>query len=331
MLDSTDAVVPGARVTLINQATKDGRHTVSNGEGFFSFPGLVPGDYTVRVEATGFSNFEQTGIYILPGDKQYLSQVRLKVGAASESVTVEASAATITTVDSPEKSAVITSQDMKRLGTDGRNATELLKTLPGFAIRGANKVNNQAGYDPNVQTIANSATGNYGANGMAPQTGGMSISSDGAQIIDPGDMGASVATVNMDMVQEVKIQTSNFGAGTAKGPIVINAIGKSGSQATHGSAYLYTRDGGVSVFAEWWNASMTRFLRQGLQGNDASGKLDTYFLCRHIELRDTKAANLAGSQFLRRRFGRGAALPARLQHCSHCRKIALGRSACVGS
>jgi hypothetical protein len=258
VLDVTDAVVPGAHVVLTNQATRDVRHTLSNGEGFFSFPSLVSGDYLVRVEAAGFSRFEQTGIHVLPGDKQYLSRIRLKVGTASESVTVEASATSINTVDTPEKSAVITSDDMNRLGTDGRNATELLKTLPGFAIRGANKVNNQAGYDPNVQTIANSATGSFGANGMAPQTGGMSITSDGAQIIDPGDMGASVATVNMDMVQEVKVQTSNFSADTAKGPIVINAIGKSGSQTTHGSAYLYARDGSMNSMESYLNAQNSK-------------------------------------------------------------------------
>ena len=121
-----------------------------------------------------------------------------------------------------------------------------MKILPGFSIRGANKVNNVPGYDSNQQSMFNSATSSFGANGMPPQSGGVSLTSDGAQIIDPGDMGASVATINMDMVQEVKVQTSNFGADTAKGPVVINAVGKSGSEQYHGSLYTYVRDGSMN-------------------------------------------------------------------------------------
>ena len=73
-------------------------------------------------------------------------------------MTVEAAGSAVITVDSPERSATITSSEIKRLGTNGRNATELLKILPGFSIRGANKVNNVPGYDSNQQSMFNSAT-----------------------------------------------------------------------------------------------------------------------------------------------------------------------------
>lgn len=257
VLDTTGAVVPNAKVALINQATKDQRQTVSNRDGFFSFPGVTAGDYSIRVEYQGFRPFELKGVHVLPGDKQYLSQIKLSVAAANTSVDVEANSAEVLTVNSAERSSTITSEDMKRLGTDGRNATELVKTLPGFTVRGANKVDNRPGYDPNVQSIFNSATLGYGANGMAPQTGGVGLTSDGAQIIDPGDMGASTATINMDMVEEVKVQTSNFGADTAKGPIVISAVGKSGSERYHGSAYLYARDGSMNSWDSYLKANKT--------------------------------------------------------------------------
>ncbi len=55
-------------------------------------------------------------------------------------------------------------------------------------------------------------------------------------------MGATTANINMDQVQEVKVQTSNFGADEAKGPIVINTVGKSGGSAYHGSLYTYARN-----------------------------------------------------------------------------------------
>jgi hypothetical protein len=44
------------------------------------------------------------------------------------------------------------------------------------------------------------------------------------------------------MTAEVKVQTSNFGADSAKGPVVVNAVGKSGTSSYHGEAYFYARD-----------------------------------------------------------------------------------------
>src|SRR5664280_2416966 len=81
-----------------------------------------------------------------------------------------------------------------------------------------------------------------GANGSAPSSGQVNVVTDGVQIIDPGNMGAATANINMDQVQEVKVQTSNFGADEAKGPIVINAVGKSGGSDYHGGLYMYARD-----------------------------------------------------------------------------------------
>ena len=69
---------------------------------------------------------------------------------------------------------------------------------------------------------------------------------------DPGDMGASVGNINMDMVQEVKVQTSNFGADSAKGPVVINAIGKSGGSSYHGTVYFTVRNG-IFNANDWQN------------------------------------------------------------------------------
>jgi hypothetical protein len=48
--------------------------------------------------------------------------------------------------------------------------------------------------------------------------------------------------VNPDMTQEVKVQSSNFGADAPQGPVVINVISRSGSAQFHGQAYLYTRN-----------------------------------------------------------------------------------------
>jgi len=52
--DPTGAIVPGAKVTATNTATNVSRETVTNSEGIYAFPSLVPGPYVVRIEASGF-------------------------------------------------------------------------------------------------------------------------------------------------------------------------------------------------------------------------------------------------------------------------------------
>jgi hypothetical protein len=238
--DTADALVPGAKVTLINEASKATRDTTSNGEGFFNFLAVQPATYSIRVQREGFESWKVTGIEVHPGDSLTVPKINLKIGAIVESVTVTAQAAGVT-LDSPEHSTLITSADIARLSTTGRDALELVSMLPGFTLNAGTGLSN-TGADYNTTSFGAAQVGSYGSNGAAPQQGLVSITSDGAQVIDPGDMGGTTATINMDQVQEVKVQTSNFGADEAKGPIVINAVGKSGGAAYHGGLYMYARD-----------------------------------------------------------------------------------------
>jgi hypothetical protein len=83
---------------------------------------------------------------------------------------------------------------------------------------------------------------------------------DGAHILDNGCNCGATATVNGDFVSEVKVQTSNFGADSAKGPVVVNVIGKSGTQAYHGQVSMYARDGALNS-VDW--AFHNQMVRQG--------------------------------------------------------------------
>ena len=250
VVDATGAVIVNAQVVLTDEATKAIRQTISNGAGFFSFSAVMPANYDLKVAAKGFKTWSLAGIHISPGDKRDVTRVEMVLGANIEQVTVEATTAGVDIVSSPEKSSTITANDIERQSTVGRNALELLRILPGMSMRTG--MDNKPGFDPTQQAIWNAPTNTYGANGMPPTTGGISISSDGAQILDVGNMGATISTVNMDMVSEVKVQTSNFSADTNKGPVVINAVGKSGSQSYHGAGYFYARNA-VMNSNDWFN------------------------------------------------------------------------------
>ena len=156
---------------------------------------------------------EGDGIEVLPGDSLTVPKIKLAVGKVMESVVVTAEVAGVT-LSSPEHSTLITASDINRLSTTGRDAAELVSILPGFTLNAGANIQNQW-LDYEQMGFSSGNMGSFGANGAAPQQGLVNITADGANVIDPGDMGAQVSNVNMDQVQEVKVQTSNFGADEA--------------------------------------------------------------------------------------------------------------------
>jgi hypothetical protein len=246
--DTADALVPGAKVTLVNEANKGTRTTTSNDAGYFFFAAVQPAIYRLQISREGFESWTVTGIEVHPGDSLTVPKIKLAVGKVVESVVVTAEVAGVA-LNSGEHSALITTGDINRLSTTGRDVSELVSVLPGFTVNaGADIQNEGAGGTNGYQTMGfgSGQVGAYGANGAAPQQGLVNVTSDGANVIDPGDMGGQISNINMDQVQEVKVQTSNFGADEAKGPIVINAVGKSGSDAFHGGVYTYFRNAGLN-------------------------------------------------------------------------------------
>lgn len=242
VVDPTGALVPNAAVTMRDEASGIERKTVTNNDGFFSINAIQPGNYTVSIDARGFEGWKESGVHFDPGDNRNLPNINLKVGSSTETVTVQATGAEITPVDSGEKSIVIGQQLLQDVQIQGQNAAEFIKILPGFAMTGG--TTNSASFDATQgEHTGAGPVGSFSANGQ--RTAALDITSDGAHVVDPGcNCGQAVNTVT-DMTAEMKILTSNFSAENAKGPVVISAVGKSGTSQFHGEAYLYARN---SVF-----------------------------------------------------------------------------------
>ena len=80
-------IVPGAEVTLVNEATNAKRSTISNAEGEYAFPNVLPGTYTVTASISGYKKIESRGLVI--GTQTFITlDLTLEVGAIEESVTV---------------------------------------------------------------------------------------------------------------------------------------------------------------------------------------------------------------------------------------------------
>ena len=238
--DPTGAVVAGATATLTNQVSGAKRSTISNGDGMFSFSAVPSGDYSLSVTATNFKGSTQTGIHLDPGDNKSIPDILLSVGPTSETVTVEQSVGSLP-LDSGQLSSTITSTDLDRLSIVGRDATELQRTLPGFAIRNLGSTN-QA---PDFSQVQIGQPTPYASNG-AP-VAGISLKLDGANLTDAGNFGSSLQNLDDSFVSEVQVQTSNFGADQSNGPVVITGVTKAGTAKYHGSLYTFARVYGLNA------------------------------------------------------------------------------------
>ncbi|MBZ5666292.1 MAG: carboxypeptidase-like regulatory domain-containing protein [Acidobacteriia bacterium] len=246
--DSSGAVVSGAKVRLIMDATGTARESSSNSTGFFSLIGVPAGTYSLRVEGKGFVPFVQSGVVLHINDQIDLKQIALKVAGGAATVEVTAAPAEIIPESSGDVSYTLTAKQLDNLSIIGRNAVELLKILPGAQNSGGwNGV-----YDPQT-TSFNTGAGAYTVNGTRFDQ--MAVVSDGGNVTDTGFNGGAAVTPNVEMIQEVKIETASFSAENPNGPIVMETITKSGTRNFHGEGYYTARDGSMNA-NDWQNNSL---------------------------------------------------------------------------
>lgn len=240
--DTSGAVAAGANIVVKNTASGEVRKTVTNRDGFFSLSTVPAGTYQVTVEMSGFQKWVGTGIALNGSDSKTMN-VQLKVGTTNETIEVNALSQSIATVDSGEKSALISSKELQDYSLVGRNATEYLKLLPGATLQNNNAVNRPT-YDGQVVGINGFAVGNSagGLGNVAVNGQNIDITIDGQHSFDPGSTSANPVNPNPDMISEVKVLSSNFSAENAKGPVVVNTVTKAGGSSFHGEGYFYARN-----------------------------------------------------------------------------------------
>ena len=196
--DQSGAVVPNAKVVVKNEASGDTRETVSNGDGYFTVPALRPGSYTVTISATGFNNWEQTGITLSQGDNRTLPNIALQVGQATQQVEVVASSEALAPVDTADVSTTLNTHMVDQLSIQGRDAGEFLKIMPGMAM--ANGFGNTSTFSDRTVSTGTGPVGSFSANGTQPN-GAMAYMLDGANLVDPGNVGSQIANINQALLR----------------------------------------------------------------------------------------------------------------------------------
>ncbi len=235
--DQSGAVVPGARVTLIDQATGIERTTESGASGAYRFPSLGAGEYELRFEAEGFA------ITVIPVDllTNQIGEInaQLDVQAAAERVVVTAQAPVLDTADSRVQ-ATIEEEALDDLPFGSRNMLGLAAVAPGVTGYGLLAGGTATGPPDNFNTeVAIEASGN-GRN-----SSGNLYTLDGLNMTSNIIQGRPNVTPNVESVEEVSIQTNTFSVEqTNASSIQVAITTKSGSNEFHGTgSYFFTNQG----------------------------------------------------------------------------------------
>jgi carboxypeptidase family protein len=230
VLDTSNAVIPGAAVQVVEATTANAYHTTSGPDGHFLVGNLPPGMYTVTVTATGF----QTGVYqsvsIVVG-KIYDLKVTLKVGETSTTVTVEAGEQVLETTQTAIGTTI---------------AGPVITHLPSdsnTALWGATMMS------PAIQTIGGPRQSS--AEGLPG--GAVNVTLDGiAAQWQPGKSGDPLFTMvytAIDDISEVNVSTAAASSNdSGEGAVQVNMVSQRGTNAWHGGAWEYFRN-------DWLNSN----------------------------------------------------------------------------
>jgi outer membrane receptor protein involved in Fe transport len=232
--DASGAAISGAAVEATNVADAVVRQTVTNADGAYRFPSLIPGTYSVTVKKEGFAIFTRGETRIDAGI-MYRVDAKLPVGTTTSKVEVTGEAPLLQT-DSAEISETIHSSEISSLPTYGNNITRLSLLAPGVSMpTGQLDLHPEnAGEDFNLNV-----------NGAAPNANGHLL--DGVENTE-AIQGLSIIVTPNDAVQEVKLATSDYDAeyGKVAGGLW-QVTTKSGTNAFHGSLFENYRTSGFNA------------------------------------------------------------------------------------
>ena len=132
IVDPTGAPVAEADIKLIHSQTGRISSAKSNSTGEFQFPAVPSGEYNVQIEKTGFQTFERRNTNLSANERLSLGDIVLVLGSVTERVVVEAESTPVQTASS-ERSAQLTSNQINKIMTRGRDVMSLMRLLPGVA------------------------------------------------------------------------------------------------------------------------------------------------------------------------------------------------------
>jgi outer membrane receptor protein involved in Fe transport len=226
IMDPNGAVVPDATVKVINEATGDSSNFISQKNGSYLAPLLLPGSYRIEVSKHGFKTTALTAIAVTVTETQTVN-VKLELGVVTETVTVSAAEELLQT-ESAARGHVTAEKLVEGLPLVTRNYTQIL------------------GLSPGVSSDVNNA-GAIGAGNALFSSHGAVVSDNNFQMngAEVNDLlsGLAVPVPNPDAIQEFKVQTGQYDASFGRNAGAnVNVITKGGGNQFHGTLFEFLRN-----------------------------------------------------------------------------------------
>src|SRR5882672_11861094 len=226
--DPSGSVVANVKVTIRQLETNLANTFTTNDSGQYVAVDLPVGHYNLKAEASGFKVAEQKNLVLQVGDRTRVD-FQLTLGAATETVTVEANAVRIQ-ADTGEVSSVIDEQQMSQIAVNGRSIYQLAALAPGASSQINNYVNTPVGGDAGVEF-----------NGMRQNHNIYLL--DGGEDDDRGGAGGMSIAPSTDAIAEFRQLTSNYSADYGLSSAgTMTMVLKSGSSTLHASAWEFNRN-----------------------------------------------------------------------------------------
>jgi Carboxypeptidase regulatory-like domain len=259
--DTTDAVVPGATVTITNHETGLKRSARTDDAGRFNFPQLKPGAYSVRAEARGFDPGQNDNVISGLGQKQTVD-FTLKVARSNEAVEVS-SEAPIINPENANTSTTLSAPALEDLPNPGGDLTYPLQFAPGALINTAGSSNDFVG--------GSNGYGNVEFNGLPALSNGYIV--DGLETNDPlTNLNSGLSTnlvLGLNSISEVTVNTLSYSVDQGRyGASQVDYVTKSGTNQVHGNLY------------ELWNGSLLNaadYFTNATPGNHKPGATVNHF------------------------------------------------------
>ena len=228
--DASGAVVSGAMITLTHVDQNRSVKYTTNQNGEYEFLQVPPGNYTLTAEATGFKKYQRSGM-VLEVAQVAAIDIRLEVGAVTESIEITAQAPLIETASST-LGEVVNGKSADALPLNGRNSLQLVALTPGINTTSAFRTASIS--NGSIPAVAFSANGGRNVSNEV-------ILDGSSQIVMGYNQPAYVPTP--DALQEFKVQTNNLSAEYGRtGGAVINLVHRSGTSEFHGVLYDFLRN-----------------------------------------------------------------------------------------
>ncbi len=267
--DPTGAVVGGTKVVITNKGTNQAITTTTTSSGTYASGALIPGEYVVRVEGSGFKSAE-VGV-VVQVNTTTSANVKLTVGQSSQVVEVQASEVAVNTEQATVQ-GVLTSEQIENLPINGRNFLDLASLEPGVQIQDGGT------FDPTKNGFSSVSFG-----GRFGRTARIEV--DGVDISDE-NVGTTTQNIPMGAIQESALQQSSLDLSTeltSSGSV--NVTTKSGTNGLHGEGFYYFRN--QSLNANLPGASDNPFQRNQF-GGDVGGPVIKDKLFFFIDAERTK-------------------------------------------